>query len=66
MTDCAGYSIKCPDGKFRHYPYHNEGDAEFDAKHYTKGGKPCPDPNNGQPSNCPGGLHVVEPVVFGH
>ena len=31
MKLCAGYEIVCPDGRVRHYPYHNEGDAKCDA-----------------------------------
>jgi hypothetical protein len=31
-TDGEGYEIVCPDGHVRHYPYHNEDDALFDAK----------------------------------
>jgi hypothetical protein len=53
--DCPGWRIICPDGKARGNPYHNKGDAEFDASH---GDKCMP--------GCPGGVHTVEPVMFRH
>lgn len=26
-TRCTGWRVVCPDGQYRHNPYHNEGDA---------------------------------------
>lgn len=66
MDNCCGYRIVCPDGKRRHLPYHNEGDAKSDAE-FLSDGKPCLDPNvPNKVTDCPGGKHTVEPVVFEH
>lgn len=66
----SGWKIVCPDGKERHYPYNNRGDAEFDAKTYSStmvtesGGCAIDDRNREQHGECPGGEHAVEPCVF--
>lgn len=31
-TDCAGWEVVCPDGRVRHLPYHNLGDAQSHAR----------------------------------
>lgn len=33
-----GYEVVCPDGRIRHMPYHNEGDARCDAGVNTERG----------------------------
>jgi hypothetical protein len=57
--DCLGFVILCPDGKQRGYPYHNKGDADFDAGAYTEKGR-C------RHKGCTVGKHTVEPVMFRH
>lgn len=56
-----GWVIVCPDGKERHYPYINHGDAECDAGAYTR--RRCCKPGTNVPerSECPQGEHTVEP-----
>lgn len=70
-TTRHGYKIVCPDGKVRHYPYGNRGDADFDAKHSTVKG--CTKTERQQQymadairalGLCPEGGHVVEPHMF--
>ena len=65
-SECLGWTIKCPDGKLRHPPFHNEGDADCDAGVHTDRNVPCPDPATALPSDCPAGKHTVEPVAFKH
>lgn len=67
MEHCNGHEIVCPDGSVRHYPFHNEGDAKSDARHYTekrdcKVGPRSP-PEWGDPP-CPQGEHTVRPIPF--
>ena len=63
----SGWEIVCPDGRVRSYPYHNFGDAEFDAQLRTE--ERCqlwPEPSPialSQPP-CPEGEHTVRPIVF--
>jgi len=71
MTALAqGFEILCPDGQRRHFPYHNRGDADSDARAYSRGSPGCglrsfdrlPD---GDPRGaCPQGPHTVEPCAF--
>lgn len=72
---CTGYwEIVCPDGRLRHYPYHNRGDAEADARALSdpkrfaaRGCRLGPGSSARERSQppCPGGLHVVRPVAQG-
>ena len=64
METCLGYSIQCPDGKFRHFPYHSTGDAAFDARCYSQVPEACS--KHVEDKSCPGGVHTVEPVTFDH
>lgn len=64
MKECLGWTVRCPDGKLRNYPYHNEGDAIFDAKHSSGEKEKCW--KFMEDKTCPGGEHTVEPVAFGH
>ena len=60
-----GYEVVCPDGRIRHMPYHNEGDARCDASVNTERGhrySPGNPPEWYDPP-CPGGKHVVRPIV---
>jgi hypothetical protein len=56
-----GFQIVCPDGLVRCCPYTNEGDAECDAKVYTRRVK-CA--GEQQETPCPGGEHKYEPARF--
>lgn len=61
----SGYEVICPDGKARHYPYFNEGDANFEAEHIIKNGcSSLNDPVRTIKTVCPGGTHTVRPLVF--
>lgn len=55
------FEIICPDGKARHFPYHNREDADEDAviaaKDCSLGYEIPLDHGLGQ---CPGGTHVVQ------
>lgn len=66
---CAGYEIVCPDGRVRHYPYHNEGDAESDARTYTRK-QHCrvepDDPRGWGDPPCPQGEHTTRPIAMMH
>ena len=62
--DCLGWTVKCPDGMIRNFPYHNEGDAQFDAEQYTKKGR-CGN-GVGWDTPCPGGKHEAVPASFEH
>ena len=64
--ECLGWTVRCPDGKLRHYPYHNEGDARFDAKHISGEKEKCWKFTDREDKSCPGGEHTVEPVAFEH
>lgn len=66
-----GFRIICPDGKYRHYPYGNYGDAIFDAKYCSKNGCTLSDKQKKYHANtiaihglCPEGEHIVEPYTF--
>lgn len=70
-----GWEIVCPDGRVRHLPYINLGDAESDAtsidrKTSVKGAElacrmyPNPGSLERKHGPCPGGKHEVRPVVF--
>lgn len=69
-----GYEIVCPDGRVRHYPYHNKGDALSTARtvsdpawHGERGAcriAPNPSPLEESQPPCPGGKHTVRPVTF--
>lgn len=63
-TECLGYNIRCPDGNFRHLPYHNAADAHFDCEAINRKG--CKLEVDGSPSTCPQGPHEVVPVSFAH
>lgn len=72
---CSGWEIVCPDGRVRHYPYHNHGDAqshaEFasDPKWFAKRGcrlGPESDELELSQPPCPGGDHVARPIMLVH
>jgi hypothetical protein len=77
---CAGYEVVCPDGRVRHMPYHNLGDAESTARvasryavgelaHDVRAGCRCwPEPSRLELSHppCDGGPHTVRPIAFTH
>jgi len=65
---CLGWRIVCPDGRVRHAPYHNEGDARCDARHDTKHGHKFYEDNPPEwyDPSCSGGAHTVEPVSWAH
>ena len=66
---CNGHEIVCPDGRVRHYPYHNKGDADADAKHAsTKGCSFFKNKSRLETSQppCPSGKHKTRPVAFAH
>jgi len=66
---CIGWEVACPDGRVRHYPFHNEDDAEGAAERATERGcRPAPVPCAlvlSQPA-CPNGKHVVRLVAQLH
>lgn len=66
---CAGWEVVCPDGRVRHYPFHNFGDAESMAR-LAKERRcrlyPEPSPIELSQPPCPEGEHVVRPIVFDH
>lgn len=71
----AGWEIVCPDGRVRHFPYHNLGDAKSHARfasdpvHFAKRGcRLAPKPSRlelGQPPCC-GGKHAVRAMAIDH
>lgn len=64
---CTGYEVVCPDGCVRHYPFHNEGDAESTARLASERRCrlwPKPSPLELSQPPCPEGHHVVRPMVF--
>lgn len=67
---CSGWEVVCPDGRVRHYPYHNQDDAQCDADGYSEEG--CqghyrhPNPLQLQNPPCPEGPHTVRPIGFAH
>ena len=70
---CSGWEVVCPDGLKRHNPYHNLGDARSHAEHASdpswfqkRGCRLAPKPAKlelSQPK-CPGGRHVVKPILL--
>lgn len=63
----AGYEVVCPDGRVRHYPYHNKGDADCDCGLMNEQQK-CsfyPKPGRLERSQppCPLGEHFVRPML---
>lgn len=52
-----GWKIVCPDGRERHCPYFNHGDALFDAGVFSNPGHP-------NRCECGGDKHEVEPHAF--
>lgn len=56
-----GWKVICPDGKERHYPYINHGDAACDARAFERHAAPCESRDD---TECPGGQHDVVPCVF--
>ena len=73
--DCAGWEVVCPDGRVRHLPYHNLGDARSHARFASRpdwfakrGCRLASRPGElerAQPP-CPGGEHSVRAVVVSH
>lgn len=63
---CHGWEIVCPDGKVRHYPYHNEGDAECDAAVFTESVCDDLDAVFAALGPCPNGTHTHRAVSFTH
>ena len=59
-----GWQILCPDGKERHYPYINQGDAECDAALYSERGCRSDPDMIVRHGPCPEGRHVLAPAVF--
>ncbi len=57
----TGWIVVCPDGKRRHYPHLNLGDAEHDARAF--GRKGCDDAL-GREGPCPQGIHTVEACTY--
>lgn len=73
-TPCSGWEIVCPDGRVRHYPYHNREDAEdtaLEAEARRASTARCSfwdqpsDLELSQPQ-CPGGSHVVRLIPMQH
>ncbi len=68
MRLCSGYEIVCPDGRVRHYPYHNEGDADCDARVHSE--RVCrtfhDDPPEWNDPPCPQGNHTVRAILLVH
>ena len=68
-AQCMGWEAVCPDGRVRHYPFHNEDDAEAAAERATaRGCRPSPKPSDlvrSQPPCC-GGIHVVRMLAHIH
>ena len=66
---CGGWEVVCPDGRVRHYPFHNHGDAESTAQLATQ--RRCrlwPEPSDLETSQlpCPEGKHEVRLVADMH
>lgn len=62
----GGFEIVCPDRRVRHYPYHNEADARFDAALCSR--RTCrlysePNALEAHAGACPGGTHAVREVA---
>jgi hypothetical protein len=74
-TDCAGWEVVCPDGRVRHLPYHNRGDAQSHARFASRsdwfakrGCRLAPKPGQLERSQppCSGGAHAVRPIAVLH
>lgn len=67
---CTGWEVVCPDGKVRHFPYHNQGDAACDADVYSsrgcRGNFRRPNVLQRRQEPCPEGRHRVRPISFLH
>ncbi len=64
MSHVDGWEVVCPDGRVRHYPYFNEGDARCDADVLARRGCEIdPDWWEKLPA-CPGGDHAVRTRRF--
>jgi hypothetical protein len=63
---CTGWEIVCPDGRVRHYPFHNFDDAEDAAEHCAKRCDPFRVPSELMASQppCPHGPHAVRPILM--
>jgi len=75
---CGGWEVVCPDGRVRHNPYHNLGDAESTAEIASRfafgelgpeeraGCRMWPEPSRVELASppCSGGLHTVRPTAF--
>lgn len=65
-----GWEVVCPDGRMRHYPFHNEGDAASEARRATA--KSCHHPRLKQSTlelsqpPCPEGEHVARALPEVH
>lgn len=73
FPDERGYEVVCPDGRCRHYPYRNKGDAVCDARMLTSGRDAdifnCILGRGARPEwltypPCPGGKHTIRAVTF--
>jgi hypothetical protein len=71
-SDCSGWKVICPDGRGRHLPYHNLGDARSHARFASRpdwfakrGCRLAPKTGRLEQSQppCPGGEHTVRPVI---
>lgn len=65
-TSCGGWEAVCPDGRVRHNPFHNKGDAESMAKLATQ--RRCrlwPEPSELETKQppCPEGKHEVRLIA---
>ena len=66
---CAGWEVRCPDDRVRHYPFHNLGDAESTARLASKRRCrlwPKPSPLELDQPPCPEGEHTVVPILVHH
>jgi hypothetical protein len=67
MTPIEGFEVVCPDGRVRHYPYHNEDDAICDAEVFAEQKcsiYPEPSPLEKRHPPCPEGKHTVRAIEF--
>ena len=75
-SGCAGWEVVCPDGRVRHWPYHNLDDAEAHAERASdlrwiarRGScRLAPDMDELEASQppCPGGRHETRPMLIVH
>lgn len=59
-----GWRILCPDGKDRHFPYINHGDAACDARVIMERGRCTDDEHPHGLCPDPSGKHEVVPCVY--